>query len=130
MPQWIKATEKDLEDMGRKHWREAKTKHPLTAGAAYTFIKSDTNEVEWLCEEEVDQEELSEAETKNIEQMADRVIKLCDTERRLLVEAYKFIDKYRFVAPAKDLEFTKSKCEKWLDEFKELSKQFYPNHSL
>ena len=35
---WIKASEKDMKDMGRKHWRCGKDHKPLSAGVAYNLF--------------------------------------------------------------------------------------------
>lgn len=50
---WVKAT-KDLPDeYGSVHWRDADTKLPISAGAAYHSINSNRKDlVEWLCASE------------------------------------------------------------------------------
>jgi hypothetical protein len=67
---------------------------------------------------------LSAEEVKDIEAMADETIRLCNLERRLIKEAKSLIQRYKMVAPKKDILFTKSECEKWLEEYAELSKHF------
>lgn len=61
---------------------------------------------------------------KEIIKMADKIVEFCNTERRLIKEAALHMEGYRLLCPIKDNEFTRSKVEKWLDEFKELEKNF------
>lgn len=50
---WVKASNDDLTDMGRKHWRCGKTKEPLTPGVAFNlFFKVKNHPIEWLDESE------------------------------------------------------------------------------
>jgi hypothetical protein len=63
-------------------------------------------------------------EEKEIIKMADKTVELCNMERRLIKEAALHMEGYRLLCPRTDTEFTRSKVEKWLDEFKELEKNF------
>jgi len=63
-------------------------------------------------------------EEKEILKKADKIIDLCNTERRLIKEAATHMEGYRLLCPRNDTEFTRSKVEEWLDEFKELEKNF------
>lgn len=49
---WIKANERLPDRFGRVHWRDAKTKLPVSVGVAYVTIKKggNTELIEWLDE--------------------------------------------------------------------------------
>jgi len=63
-------------------------------------------------------------ENISITETAGKIMELCNTERRLIKEAAKFLDDYRFICSCSDVNFTQSKVIQWLKEFKELEKYF------
>lgn len=64
---WRKANETDLENMGSKHWRDAKLKETISIGAAYRWVKMGTVEVEVL-------DETLEPTRQGAEEVLDKLI--------------------------------------------------------
>ena len=67
---------------------------------------------------------LSEQEIRDIEAMADKTCHLSNLERRLIKEAAVFLSDNLLSFPKKDLKFTQANVSVWLEQYKELSKNF------
>ena len=110
---WIKAEHKDLVNMGSKHWRDAKTKTPISAGTAFTWVRDGRNVVEWLDETPAGEHQPGEEQASEYEKLNVAF----ETNKEQFME---------LAAHAKDLESSLEAKEKEIDGYKlalvELSK--------